>query len=271
MKAQTSPTENDVLAVRLLVRQREDFQGMRKRLDNRIGRKANGEAQNVEERAFRPEDLANFAAISDNARSQEKVIERMLRKALRRFPIYTEFLGQTKGVGPIAAGHIIASYDIVKATTVSKMWQYTGLNPGLVRGKVRKDLPDGSYTLIPSETLVRGDRMTPGFVAPFNKRLRTAMTGVLADGFIKAKSPYALDFYYPYKERLAGEESIIVGQPEGKSVSWKETSKGHRDRAAKRYMTKMFLKDLYVAWRTLEGLPVRAPYQEEYLGHVHNA
>jgi hypothetical protein len=35
-------------------------------------------------------------------------------------------------------------------------------------------------------------------------------------------------------------------------------------------MIKMFVKDLYVAWRTIEGLEVRKPYQEEYLGKVHN-
>ena len=34
------PTENDRQAVRMLVRAREDFQGMRKRMDNRMGRKA---------------------------------------------------------------------------------------------------------------------------------------------------------------------------------------------------------------------------------------
>jgi hypothetical protein len=264
-------TEDDVAAVRLLVRLREDFQSMRKRMDNRLGRKANGEQQNVEERAFRPEDLMNFTAVSDNARMQEKEIEKMLRKTLKRFPIYTHFLSQIKGIGPIAAGHIVGTYDIVKATTVSKLWQYTGLNPGMVRGKVRKDLPDGTFTLEVTDTLIRGDRLTPGFVAPFNKRLRTALVGVMADSFIKAKSPYALTYYYPYKERLAGEKSLINGRPEGKEKTWEETTKGHRDRAAKRYMIKMFLKDLYAAWRTLEGLPVRAPYQEEYLGHVHNA
>jgi hypothetical protein len=35
-------------------------------------------------------------------------------------------------------------------------------------------------------------------------------------------------------------------------------------------MIKQFLKDLYVHWRTLEGLPVRQPYAEEYLGKVHS-
>jgi hypothetical protein len=38
-----------------------------------------------------------------------------------------------------------------------------------------------------------------------------------------------------------------------------------------RLSTPIYLRDLYVAWRTLEGLPVRAPYEEEYLGKKHSA
>lgn len=36
-----------------------------------------------------------------------------------------------------------------------------------------------------------------------------------------------------------------------------------------RYMIKMFLKDLWVAWRTLEGLPVTPDYAEAKLGMKH--
>jgi hypothetical protein len=46
-------------------------------------------------------------------------------------------------------------------------------------------------------------------------------------------------------------------------------SDGHRDRAAKRYMIKMFILELYIQWRTLEGLPIRQPYNEQFLGHKH--
>jgi hypothetical protein len=253
----TNITDTHRTAIRTLVRAREDFQDMRKRMDNRIGRKADGTAQDVEEREFQAEDVENFQSIADSARAQERYIEKMLRDRLRQFKLYSDFLSQVKGVGDVSAGWIIAEYNIREATTVSKLWQFTGLNPEYVRGKKRVENNDGTFSLVTTDEMIRGDRLTPGFVAPFNKRLRTAMVGVLADGFIKAQSPYALNYYYPYKHRLANEEG------------WSSESPGHRDRAAKRYMIKMFLKDLYVAWRTLEGLPVRKPYQEEYLGHKH--
>ena len=265
MKAQ--PTQQDRLAIRLLVRAREDFQAQRKRMHNRIGLKADGTDQNVEERAFAPEDLASFGDIAEAAKEQEKQIEKKLLKALKRFPIYTEYLKGVKGVGTIASAIIIAEFDIHIATTVSKMWQYAGLNPSMVRGKKRKELKDGKFEIITSDTMIRGDKLTAGFVSPFNKRLRTALCGVLADGFIKAQAPHALEFYYPYKARLEQSKNVVTHV--GKDKAWDEVTKGHRDRAAKRYMIKMFIKDLYAAWREIEGLEVRKPYQEEYLGHKH--
>lgn len=272
-KIAVAHTHQDVLAVRLLARAREDFQAMRKTMDNRIGRKSDGNDQNIAERSFRPDDLFAFAEVADSARKEEAGIERRLKKILKRFPIYNEFLSDVKGVGPIAAAHIIGNIDIHKATTVSKIWQYCGLNPSMVRGKKRKDRKDGGFDLIVTDTMVRGDKMTAGFVAPFNKQLRCALCGVLADGFIKAQAPYALDYYYPYKERLENSakpvSEIRKAGAKAEDIPWSEAKKAHRDRAAKRYMIKMFLRDLYEAWRALEGLPVRPPYQEEYLGHKH--
>jgi hypothetical protein len=260
-------------AIRILVRAREDFQAQRKRMDNRIGRKADGTEQEITDRQFRPEDLASFVEIAEAAKEQEKAIEKKLLHALRKVPIYNEWLKSVKGVGTIAAAQIVANIDIEKATTVSKIWQYCGLNPGMVRGKRRKERKDGGFGVITTETLIRGDRMTAGFVSPFNKQLRTSLCGVLADGFIKAQAPYAMEYYYPYKARLEQSESKVSeirkagAKPE--EIAWKDAKKAHRDRAAKRYMIKMFLRDLYQTWRALEGLEVRPPYQEQYLGHKH--
>jgi hypothetical protein len=268
------PTDADRLALRLLVRAREDFQYMRKAMDNRIGRKADGEEQNVEERLFRPEDLDNFVEVSNAARVQEKEIEKRLLKMLRRFPIWNEWLKAVKGVGPVVAAQLIANIDIEKATTVSKIWQYCGLNPGMVAGKKRKDREDGSFELIVTTTMIRGDKLTAGFVAPFNRSMRTVLMGLLAPSFIKAQAPYAMEHYYPYKHRLAESENVTREVSKGgkeKELAWKDAKLSHRDMAARRKMVKAFLADLYQQWRTLEGMPVRVPYAEEYLGRKHAA
>lgn len=280
-------------ALRMYVRAREDFQAMRKRMDNRLGRKADGTPQKIQdERVFDLEDITNFDRIASEARGQEHETEKMLKRVLKRFPVWCDWLSNVKGIGEVSAGWLLGEFDITQATTVSKMWQYAGMNPGLVRGKKR--VPKKDYKpemgkiisetpniktgandyIVETDTLIRGDRATEGFLLPYNKNLKTHLIGVLAAGFIKHKNSYAVEFYYPYKQRLENEESIIhnegkARQDDGKK--WKDVSKGHRDNAAKRYMIKMFLKDFYVAWRTIEGLTVREPYDEEYLGRKHSA
>ena len=279
----------DQTALRMYLRAREDFQAMRKRMDNRLGRKKDGTIQNLHEsRSFAVEDVANFDYLAKESARYEKETAKMLKQILKKFPIYNEWLSTIKGIGEIHAAAILSEFDIEIATTVSKMTQYAGLNPGMVQGKKRiaksdykkkigeivSEIKNGNKVeyIVKTDTLVRGDRPMEGFVLPYNKNLKTRLMGIVADSFIKAQNSYAIEFYYPYKARLEREENLI--QNEGKprrddGKPWKEVSKGHRDFAAKRYMIKMFLIDLYVAWRTIEGLPVREPYAVEYLGKVH--
>lgn len=272
----------DQIYIKTLVRVRQDYQALRKAIHNRLGVKADGSDQNVDmdTRPKGPDELA-LRTISEDITGDEKHVEKILADVLTRFGIWNSWLTAQKGVGTIAASWLLAEFDIEIATTVSKMWQFAGLNPSMRRGqkaikkkeykkdmgKVLGDLPpakDGSARVrVLTDTMVRADKKTEGFLCPFNAKLRTALVGVLADGFIKAKAPYALEFYYPYKKRLENSEREVDGK------KWSEVSKGRRDRAAKRYMIKMFLVDFYKAWRLCEGLPVREPYSEEYLGKTH--
>lgn len=50
----------------------------------------------------------------------------------------------------------------------------------------------------------------------------------------------------------------------------KDKSDGHIQSMANTMMLKVFLTDLYVAWRTLENLTVAVPYEEAKLGIQHN-
>lgn len=72
----------------------------------------------------------------------------------------------------------------------------------------------------------------------------------------EAPSKYAVA-YYNYKQRIE------------KMPQHQEKTKLHRHRMALRYAVKRFFADLYVAWRTLENLPVAAEYSEAKLGLVH--
>lgn len=276
--------------LKMYARARDDFQKMRKTMDNRIGRKADGSTQNIDERVMDVADFENFKSIADSARKQEKEIEKMLEKKLKTIGFYNDWLVKVRGIGPVLAGWILGTFDIKIATTVSKMWMYSGLNPGLIRGKKsikadkykesmgrvigEKETPKGKNYIIETNDMVRGDRVRKDYLSPFNIELKSILIGRLATSFIRGGSKYR-KFYDDRKNRRKNSDSAIINDSDKNRQDdwkkWNEVSDGHRDMDAKRYMVKMFLIDLYVAWRKHEGLPVREPYSNEYLGKTHDA
>lgn len=245
--------------IRQLVRIKYDYQDMRIRTSNRLALKKDDTAQDREAPDLPAVDIMELVDIKNLTKDLEAKIDKGIAKCLKGNPVYEGFLKGVKGVGPVMAGVLLSEIDLEKATTVSKIWQYAGLNPSMVRG--RKKVV-GMMML--TDTMVRGDRKTAGFAIPYNPFLKTKLLGVLADSFIKHKSPYT-EHYYNMKSRL---EQSSKEFKEGRK--WSEESKAHRDLAARRYMIKMFLADYYSCGRAILGLEVRPPYQEEYLGHKHN-
>jgi len=242
-----------------LVRTKYDYQDVRIRTSNRLGKKKDGDDQNKKEGMESILDARSIPEIVetfDEAYRVETNIDARIGLYLGNFRVYKDFLSKVKGCGPAMSAVIISEIDIFKADTVSKLWQFSGLNPGEIFGKKRDS--DGTVT---TSDLVRGDRPTAGYVIPYNKFLKCKLMGVLADCMVKSRSQYCV-YYYNMKQRLANSKiEYRPGRP------WMSESKAHINMAAKRYMIKMFLEDLYAEWRAIEGLPVRAPYQEEYLGH----
>jgi len=192
---------------------------------------------------------------------EEKNCEKVLKKKLESIPIYTEFLKQVCGVGPLMAGVLVSELDPYKAKYVSSFWKYAGLDvveteDGQKVGRSRK-----KECLEKVQYVDKNGEVKERLSLTYNPFLKAKLLGVLATAFLRSEKrgkgiTYAY-FYRNYKRRLENHPK------------YKDASKGHRDRMAKRYMIKMFLKDLYVEWRQLEGLPVHPPYSEAKLGIVH--
>lgn len=255
--------EKVLQSIKISTRMYYDYVRERIALDNRMGQTKNGTPKKL---APERDDtyLLTLLARRDELDALCEGIEKEVEKLVKQTRLWNEYLVNVKGVGIMMAAVILSEIDIYKATTVSKIWQFAGMNPGLVFGKQWKKVK-GERILVTTTTLVRGDKRTEGFVRPYNEFLKSKMLGVLGSSFLKSQSIYS-EFYYNMRQRL---ESKNWGM-DAKNPSDKNHPKAnHQHKAANRYMVKMFLKDLYVAWRTIEGLPVRVPYQEEYLGHVH--
>lgn len=227
-------------SVNIMIRAYYDYQRERISLDGRIGRKKDGDPKKgIPERD--DELLLYLIKRREEVEEIENVLFKAIAKEIHSHPLWKEFLKHIKGCGVTMAAVIITEFDINKAPTVSNLWSFSGLAPGK-------------------------DRKEKGKKCPFNQFLRAKLCGVLGSGFLQAKSPYA-EYYYNMKSRL---ESANWGTASKNPTDKKRPKAGHHHKAANRYMVKMFLKDLYVAWRTLEGLTVREPYQEEYLGKKHD-
>ena len=176
-----------------------------------------------------------------------------LGAVLADIPIYADYLLGVSGIGPAMAGVLISEIDITVAKYASSIWAYAGLDvggDGRGRSRRKEHLVVRQYTNTDGEEAER-DSIT------FNPFLKTKLIGVLGPSFLRAGGHYA-DIYRAYKHRLET------------NPAHDEKSKGHRHNMAIRYMVKIFLVDLYKAWRTIEGLPVEPPYQEAKLGHKHS-
>jgi|TARA_S200002703_G_C3744178_1_gene228928 hypothetical protein len=171
--------------------------------------------------------------------------------SVKEFAIYRTFLEDVKGVGPTLAAVIISGFDIHKAEYPSSLHKYAGLDVvgGKGRSRVKEHLVDSTY--IDAD----GNEQTKKGIS-FNPFLKTKLIGVLGSSFVKTKGPYR-DIYDNYKHR-------ITHMP-----AHSEKSKAHLNNMAIRYTVKRFLTDLYVAWRTLEGLPVADEYSKGKLGINH--
>lgn len=190
---------------------------------------------------------------------------------LRDFALWTQFLDGVKGVGPAMAGVIISEIDISKARYVSSLWKYAGLDvaeDGRGRSRRKEHLVEREYVDKNGEEKKRNG-------ITFNPFLKTKLTGVLASSFVRVGENKYEQIYRDYKHRLESHAVYGVTNDEARiaqvkaDTGKKYSPKSHRDNMAKRYMIKQFLADLYVAWRTLEGLPVAQPYSEAKLGLRH--
>jgi len=189
---------------------------------------------------------------------QEERQFRGLGKELVAFPLWTKFLEKVVGVGPAMGAIIISEFDIYKADYPSSLWAYAGLD--VATDPKRCTVPDGKGRnrtknhLVEVDYIDKNKKPAKRNSITFNPLLKTKLIGVLGPSFLRTGSIYA-DIYENEKHRL--ESHPVYGE---------EEKPGHRHAMAIRKMVKIFLIDLYVKWRQLEGLPVSKPYHVEKLG-----
>lgn len=260
-----------------------------------------------------------FLSLADKEEQQKALIPHLIRD----IPIYSQFLSQIHGWGPLLSAFIIGEVNVYRAPNISSVWAYFGLDvhpDG--RGRSKRDVHmEPRWMKKRKGTSVDGDegyKMEQVTLRTHDVRKKAKVVGTGADSILKAcirwipcteeeyldadpayskrknikedkqkgiekqdnvphvlailgDSPYA-KIYMDTKHRLTHSQKPcprVKKLADGQEVhlTWSETSDAHRHRAAARYMIKMFLADLWLAWRKLEGLPVTETYAVAKLGH----
>ena len=257
-----------------------DFQGQRIATFNNV-------LMNCERNGISEEDLEKkygVKSLIEEAKTFENKIKKRLDSEVVNYKLYDKYLQHIQGIGSILSAGLIANIgDISKFDTISKLWMYAGLG----FNKFCPECEHPTYVTVEYEdregNITKGKKLKPfencpecnhkttpiiqkrtkGYQDNWSPRLRV-LCWKLGSSFVKqkaAKSGYRRIY-----------ESFRRDDTEFHPTKVKENGKtkyndGHMYNRAVRKTVKIFMSHLWITWREMEGLEVKAPYVEKVLGH----
>jgi hypothetical protein len=232
----------DSAKVRVLVETYYDVQQLRLASQNRI-RAAVGHGLHEES----AKELLDF--VDEHMEVQESRLKGMVQKQIGGEPLWKEWLSGVKGVGPCIAGGLMAWLgDCSQFETVSKVWAFCGMH--VLNGEAPKRK--------------RGQKVN------WNPTLRT-LCWKAGKSFVMVGDGYRA-LYEQEKTRLRGlhPKPVEWHLPRKKKDGspWLRFTDGHVDAMARRKVAKVFLAHYWQKAREQAGLPTRAVYCVEHLGHT---
>jgi len=226
--------------------------------------------------------LLKALEVAKKAASLEQSHLPLMKAYISAEPLWTEFLGHIKGLGPVLGSNIIKAIgDGSRYDSVSALWRHFGYH--LVCPKCAETIEedDGRKKTIPLLVNAQGKcqkcgangvgpKKMKGRSIDFDPRLRTIAWKISAS-FIKQQTPVYAEIYYKEKARQqaraypAGELRATYGDfYELDNTKLKDL---HAHNRALRKTIKIFLQHCWVASRTIASLPVTDPYVQTQLGH----
>lgn len=200
-----------------------------------------------------PEDAQQEAFIlADNFKDRASKLESSMLRQLKQVPIYKEFLSEVFGCGPVVSAYLVVEINIYIAVKPSQLRRYAGM--AVIDGVL--------------------ERRQRGQKSKYNAELRTRLYQMFASLWKCAakkdsKTKY-LTIWTDYKHRMEHSERVVDGKIRKLDTkSTQVSAKGFAHSTGWHKAADVFLTDLYMIWRTLEGLPVWCPYVAEKLGYWH--
>lgn len=220
--------------------------------DSRFGKWINANKDELGINYIRSASDYKLIEIYESSYNNEISMQEIIQNELKGIPIYEEFLKDEKGVGPLMAAVIIAYFDIYKAKYVSSFIAYAGLDAVYNKEK-GKYTANGKWNKQEQYYVTREGNIDTKLGITYNAFLKTKLLGILGGSFLKSMSRWSVCFY-EYRNRKLNDPR------------YKDTSEGQIKFMANRYMIRMFLKELFIKWKEIEGIyyPPKS-YEEVFL------
>jgi len=175
--------------------------------------------------------------------------------ALKRVPIYHRFLKHVFGAGPIAAAYLIGEVDIHRATKPSNLRKFCGVCSDVNTGRM--------------------PRRSKGQVNPYNASLRVKLYSMMSsmekNGHPNKCPPFGKTSRYldAWREFIVRRETSPDFDAVANTWQGRKGAKGSIRSIGMWRACGLFLEDLYLVWRSLEGLDVWPGYHAMQLGYKH--
>jgi len=232
------------------------------------------------------EDIENMVWAASRLIELEKEIEQKIKNLVKEFQVYTDYLSKINGIGPVlAAGLIgwIAPIDRFKYP--SKLRAYAGLSAQHykmkceqghriiatspkadcpVRKKGEKRVGICGARIVEAELIPHPPRRVVGYYTMVNLKLKSHFWRcVRSFEYLNPRNSYYRHLYDKIKAYYAQRDGVrkTKKEAEGKTP-------GHIRNMAILWTASIFASHMWEAWRRLEGLEIKEPYQIEKLGHV---
>ncbi len=184
--------------------------------------------------------LEAYDAAIEPERKAETVLAKYMSAELDKIPIWTNYLSEVKGIGPITAACLIAWIDdIGKFDTISKLHRYCGLSA--IDGKAQRRYLGAHIDYNPKlKTLCY--KIGKSFLTSHNEKYRAV--------YDEAHAKYESRGKYDKETNPAGNKNKL-----------------HTMFRALKVAERIFIANVWVKWRELEGLPISEPYIFAVGGH----
>jgi hypothetical protein len=199
-------------------------------------------------------------AVVKSMRHRADLLESKMTRQLKLIPIYKLFLAHVFGVGPVVASYLVSEIDIRRCEKISNLRRYCGL--AVINGHLERP--------------TRGQKLA--YNAELRTRLYQAFSAMWKNAAKKSadapngKTSKYLDVWKGYRHRMTHHERYDAKTNRLAGFDGGATRPGAKaliHACGWHKAADVLIEDLYIVWRTIEGLPVWPSYHAAKLGYGH--